>query len=78
MFYFPFETGVTSITPAELDFPSTMTDMTHDTWMLRYRIKLLRSTWKLVQEMDIILNSNIIGSHGNAMRIVIATCRAII
>ncbi len=27
--------GVTSILPEELDFPSTMTDMTHDTWMLR-------------------------------------------
>nr|CAD7196670.1 unnamed protein product [Timema douglasi] len=28
------EAGVTAIRPEELDFPSTMTDITHDTWML--------------------------------------------
>ncbi|KAK8759132.1 hypothetical protein V5799_003230 [Amblyomma americanum] len=28
------EAGVTSIRPEELEFPSTMTDITHDTWML--------------------------------------------
>ncbi|XP_071805443.1 neuralized-like protein 4 isoform X2 [Asterias amurensis] len=28
------EAGVTTISPEELDFPSTMTDLDHDTWML--------------------------------------------
>ncbi|XP_022100637.1 neuralized-like protein 4 isoform X3 [Acanthaster planci] len=28
------EAGVTTIAPEELDFPSTMTDLDHDTWML--------------------------------------------
>ena len=26
--------GVTAIRPEDLDFPSTMTDINHDTWML--------------------------------------------
>lgn len=29
------EAGVTAIRPEDLEFPSTMTDISHDTWMLR-------------------------------------------
>jgi hypothetical protein len=32
--YFPLCPGVTKIRPDDLEFPSTMTDIDHDSWML--------------------------------------------